>query len=71
MGNLLGKHLYCVTVYVCMYVACKMIMDKLQYAIKKEDPKKMIEVCVYIHAYVCMYECIYVCMYVCLHACVL
>ena len=47
----------------CMYVACKMIVDELQYAIKKEDPKKMIEVCMYIHAYVCMYECTYVYMY--------
>ena len=58
---------------VCMYVACKMIVDELKYAIKKEDPKKMIEVCVYIRVYVhvCMYICIYVCMYVCLHACVL
>ena len=25
-------------------VACKMIIDEVQYAIKKEDPKKMIEV---------------------------
>ena len=42
-----------------MFVAaCKMIVDEVQYAIKKEDPKKMIEVC----ACVCM--CVnYVCVY--------
>ena len=34
----------CVT--VCT-VACNMIVDELQYAIKKEDPRKMIEVCKY------------------------
>lgn len=67
-----------------MFVAaCKMIVDEVQYAIKKEDPKKMIEVC----ACVCMcvnYVCIYsscmcvVCptacnnpIWYCMHTCIL
>ena len=50
---------------MCVHTACKMIVDEVQYAIKKEDPKKMIEV-----RTVCIWciEC--VCVRVCVRACV-
>ena len=51
---------------MCVFTACKMIVDEVQYAIKKEDPKKMIEVRVHtVCTYLCMYS-VTVCLSVCL-----
>ena len=56
-----------------------MIVDELQYAIKKEDPKKMIEVlcvhvypvCLCVRVCVCVCVCVRVCVCVCtMHACI-